>query len=533
MLTCPITGCGYATEDVDVVGAAALLNVHAHIHATTPHQATPTVSRAPKLERPKLGLNATTEDWNAFIRRWDTFRTGSGISDNDASTQLLECANEQLGNIILRADPAFTTRPLAEALQRFKSLAVIPVALGVLRADLAAMRQDPDEPFRTFAARVQGKAETCEFKTTYRGNCSANGCDTEYSGHVYYTDEVVRDVLLNGIADVDIRREALSADGMQQKPVNDVIAFIETRETARNANPAYSLSAVSEYRRSFRGSTPASQTRNKSSPSQADREKTAQCPDCVKVFHLFTKKSRGWNSKPHERCESCWKKRRDNKRADANSITHVKDDPFGQVSGVSQPHSSSQGILHHQIFNKGEWRRAQIMEHPQILLALSPDRQPLRSVEVMGIADTGAQSDLWSLEKFLAAGFKKDELSPVSLSLHAANRSPIKIDGAFLARLEGRNDDGVAIVCRTMIYVSRDVKALYLSYRTMLELGIINSNFPAVGTFSTGPSPSLTRGIFAGLQRLMELYAAALKEHLFLTDRHPYHLNAPLTTMIR
>ena len=28
------------------------------------------------------------------------------------------------------------------------------------------MRQDPDEPFLTFAARVQGKAETSEFQTT-------------------------------------------------------------------------------------------------------------------------------------------------------------------------------------------------------------------------------------------------------------------------------------------------------------------------------------------------------------------------------
>ena len=90
------------------------------------------------------------------------------------------------------------------------------------------MRQDPEEPFRTFAARVQGRAETCEFTTKFTGTCS--GCSTAYHGEVYYTDEAVRDVLLNGIADVDIRCEALSVDGMQQKPVNEVIAFIENRE---------------------------------------------------------------------------------------------------------------------------------------------------------------------------------------------------------------------------------------------------------------------------------------------------------------
>ena len=148
-------------------------------------------------------MNASTEDWNAFIRRWDIFRVGSGIADVAAATQLLECAHDQLTNIILRADPTFAGRPVTDALKTLKSFAVVPVALGVLRSELSAMKQDPEEPFRTFAARVQGKAETCEFKTKFNGSCT--GCDTPYAGHVYYTDEMVRDVLLNSIADIDIR----------------------------------------------------------------------------------------------------------------------------------------------------------------------------------------------------------------------------------------------------------------------------------------------------------------------------------------
>ena len=148
VLSCPMPGCGFQTEDVDVVGAVAVLNVHAHIHSV-PQQAAPPIQRAPKLERPKINLNATTEDWNAFMHRWDTFRLGSGITDAAAPAQLLECAHDQLANIILRADPAFTTVPIADAIKTFKSLAVVPVALGVLRADLSSMRQGPEEPFHT------------------------------------------------------------------------------------------------------------------------------------------------------------------------------------------------------------------------------------------------------------------------------------------------------------------------------------------------------------------------------------------------
>ena len=91
VLTCPIPGCGFSTEDIDVVGAAAILNVHSHMHITVPAQQLPPLVRGPKLDRPKLHLTSTNEDWNAFYRRWETYRTGSGIQDANASGQLLEC----------------------------------------------------------------------------------------------------------------------------------------------------------------------------------------------------------------------------------------------------------------------------------------------------------------------------------------------------------------------------------------------------------------------------------------------------------
>ena len=55
ILTCPIPGCGFATQDVDVVGAAAILTVHNNMHIAAPPPApAPAPSRGPKLERPKL-----------------------------------------------------------------------------------------------------------------------------------------------------------------------------------------------------------------------------------------------------------------------------------------------------------------------------------------------------------------------------------------------------------------------------------------------------------------------------------------------
>lgn len=510
VLTCPIPGCGFTTTDVDVIGAAAILNVHSHIHAAnaTRDHAAP-APRAPRLERPKLQMNATTEDWNAFIRRWETFRTGSSISDGAASGQLLECTGEQLGNIVLRASPTFTSLPLPDALKTLKTLAVIPVALGVVRSELLAMRQDPDEPFRTFAARVQGKAETCEFKTTFNGSCT--NCRTAYQGDIYYTDEVIRDVLLNGIADIDIRRDSLSSDNIQTKPVTDVIAYVENKETARNAHPSTSISALSAYRRNSNPSSNKDTAENKNnspSTSDLDRSRTANCPDCDKTFHLFSRKSRGWNRKPHTRCETCWKKNRESRRhnsqrGESSLISHTTDDTLGQISSVSSVTSPSSSREHaiprppmkkpmeHRIFTKGEWRRAQVTAHPTINLLLALNKRPSEFVSLEAIADTGAQSNLWSLDQFLSSGFKMSDLSPASLSLNAANKSPIRIDGVFHAHIKGASATRNTPACQSMVYVSRDVRSLYLSYDSMLQLGVINYDFPVVGKFQTKPTDTL------------------------------------------
>ena len=105
-----------------------------------------------------MKLNSTNEQWNAFVRRWETYKVGSHITAANEAMQLLECTDDCLGDIVLRAQPDFASLSIKNALSLLKSIAVVPVALGVIRSELMSMSQDPDEPFRTFAAKVQGKA---------------------------------------------------------------------------------------------------------------------------------------------------------------------------------------------------------------------------------------------------------------------------------------------------------------------------------------------------------------------------------------
>ena len=62
VLACPIANCDFQTEDVDVIGAAAILNLHAHAHSN-PTLAVPVpATNAPKLVRPRIEQNSTGED---------------------------------------------------------------------------------------------------------------------------------------------------------------------------------------------------------------------------------------------------------------------------------------------------------------------------------------------------------------------------------------------------------------------------------------------------------------------------------------
>ena len=88
------------------------------------------------------------------------------------------------------------------------------------------------------------------------------------------------------------------------------------------------------------------------------------------------------------------------------------------------------------IFNKGQWRRVRSLTHPEVKLTMSVNASDFQAFRrscsivaqtvVIAMADTGAQSCLWSMTSFLAAEFTPSDLIPVSLDLVAANKSPIK-----------------------------------------------------------------------------------------------------------
>ena len=84
----------------------------------------------------------------------------------------------------------------------------------------------------------------------------------------------------------------------------------------------------------------------------------------------------------------------------------------------------------HQIFSKGQWRRAQFGSHPKVKLNISLNPQDYKDFGVKcpraprsstdAVTDSGAMLNLWSYNECLGAGFRESDLIPVSMDLEAA-----------------------------------------------------------------------------------------------------------------
>ena len=238
VIDCAYPGCACQSEDESEAVACAILQSHAFSHAVPGPYFNRAPLEGPKLTRPSIDVGVSLEAWNVFTHRWQMFRQGSGINEASATAQLFQCASQSLGDSLLKSDAEIVSKPLQELLSAMRRFAVIPVATGVLRSDLMQMGQLRDELFRAFSARVRGKADTCAFTV----DCT---CGLK----VNYIDHMIRDTLLNGTADNEIRREILGSVDMLTRAVNKIVALIDSKEMARNAIPPTEVTSVSAFQR--------------------------------------------------------------------------------------------------------------------------------------------------------------------------------------------------------------------------------------------------------------------------------------------
>lgn len=157
-------------------------------------------------------------------------------------------------------------------------------------------------------------------------------CGCSQTCQANYTEEVIKDALLSGIADIDIRREALSSEEVKKKIENQIISVIEGKEMARNATPALgAVAAMSSYKKA-----------KGTSRQEAAAEQTP-CPECQIHFQRFRQKPNGVvNKQPYKMCLSCSKANKKRLKAlevraiDSEDIESVIVYQLGVINGIQR-----------------------------------------------------------------------------------------------------------------------------------------------------------------------------------------------------
>ena len=210
-----------------------------------------------------------------------------------------------------------------------KKMAVIPVAVCVRRAELLGTQQDHGENARALCAKLKGKATTC----SYIADCTGTGC----AQVINFTDIMVKDVLIIGLVDEEVKKEVLGWSELDNKSLEETVTFIEAKEMARDAmNKEQITAGISTYKK-----------KNADSNTGGKR----QCKLCKVKTDKFV-----WNRRQKKMievtfCTTCWKKknaRRTNASADASSHDETSALMIGGITAnaaVSDAFESGQEFL--------------------------------------------------------------------------------------------------------------------------------------------------------------------------------------------
>ena len=486
-IPCGFPECDFSAEHASETVALSIFDSHKESHKVVASSS----AKPPGIGRPNMKQDVTEEEWDAFVLKWRRFKRYHNFPVGQVADQLLSCCESDLETLLLKENPDVIDAGETALLAAMKAMAVDKVAVSVRRLKLFSLKQDHGQVFREFYANVKAQANTCAFSVKCGQQCCL--AKNPPAPPVDYTSQVVKDILICGAADNDIRRDILELDKLDEKTDKDIVAFVEAKESAKSAWNNQGSSSSLNANESGSRSTEESEIKRKLSLK-------AKCAKCGSQISQFIKLRSGkLNRTAFKICAKCHRESKnepENKPSGKSSETAAL---LSFVGGLESPvqQSTPEVIevakvkLQHYLFTAEGWRRAQSLSHPTLNLEISTKKEDydnfgskyvkLSQKKIEVVADSGAQSCLWSRDEFLGCGLKMSDLCEVHHVMEAANAAPIRIDGAIILRLSARGKSGDLVEAAVIVYVSPDASRFYLSKEAMVQLGIINQNFPQVG----------------------------------------------------
>ena len=501
-IPCPAPGCTTTwptTTPTEVL--LRLIDLHGRTAHPAEHAPTPALgaAKAEKVKRPTISAAGTSEEWAYFLQRWsDDYKAATRLTGSDIVYQLLECCDEMLRKDLTRTFGALASSDESTILKNMKTLAVRQENVMVARVQLQQMRQDRDEPVRAFSARLRGQAGVCSF--TVGCTCTAQ---------VDYSDIMVRDALIRGLADEEIRLDILG-ESKQDMSLEEVLTYVEAKESGiRSAgrllgdSTTATAAVTSSYRRQEKG-------RPYGKPSEVHTT-TPPCGHCGKPGHGRSRQERLKKCSAYgHTCTKCGiphhyetlcrqsKRRQQPTQSTPPPPQHDATAIFEALCSLesTSPTTAHTITLDHHVYNElcDAWERRASDPQPivnVIVQAIPSDAQalgfpttfvsPTATVLYPAMADTGCQSCLAGTSLLPKLGLERHQLTPVTMKMTAANNHGIHIAGALVLRISGTSPTGQTLETRQIVYFTDSSDRLFLSKQACIALGMISSSFPVIG----------------------------------------------------
>ena len=222
-LDCEVENCSWKSAKGALPDVVKLYEIHLKVKHSSQN-----ASKPEKAKRPELAAEMSDEDWVYFKARWVDYKKATGISGTDIITQLMECCCEGIRRdhhrTFSRAEGDESSAVTETArLQELKQLAVRKKNKAVNRVKLGTLKQDKGEPVRKFSGRVRSLAAVSE----YLVNCK--GCKKDVS----YSEEVIMDQIIRGLAQSDIQKDVLSHIDGDNLTLEKLLTFVEGKESGQ------------------------------------------------------------------------------------------------------------------------------------------------------------------------------------------------------------------------------------------------------------------------------------------------------------
>ena len=489
-----------------------------------------------RLPRPVFSLNMTEANWQFKVIEWRSYIGQTAATPENKLLQLRAACDEELRQRVYDSGNYSGLDTENKFLARMKELAVIKIHKSVHLMNLYRMVQDSDEAIRAFVARVTGTADMCGMTV----KCPTEGCNTDVS----FRDEVVKQVVIHGMSNMDIKQRVLSRSGNGElETLTDLVNYISAEEsalteTASLSTPSSSLSRIGQSTYKSGKSQPSQfpckfcgETRHTPANTSEDRRQHCKafgktCSKCQKQHHfasvclsgrpLQTSAVQGGNGGTIGSITRNNLYDSETFEYPDHSLHPTKVADLLPVVGVlrGQGPVTSLPLPHHVHDVVQGWYPSRAKDSPSLPISLSIDshayaalglnmprtshRVTNRSRSDHGTADTGAQLTVMPARVIENLGIKTDTIFPVQSRLNAAQDTPIMVEGGVLLIISATNPQtGVTKSTHQLCYISRHVNSTFLSLSACIDLGLVPSSFPEVGLCDNLPPTASIQSLTA------------------------------------